>query len=92
MALLEGTALTILLAALGIILVAGVITFEVINEKLKNRDFFRAKILKQSETLGIRVVFIELEDDYGNSVDEIKLASVEGVDVINDTCIYKNEL
>lgn len=92
MALFEGAALAAALAALGIILIVGIITLAVIRERLKNKDMFKAHIKKQSETLGVTVIHIDLEDSYGNSIDEVKLASVDGANVTTGTVIYKSEL
>ena len=46
MALFEGAALAAALAALGIILIVGIITLSVIRERLKNKDMFKAHIKK----------------------------------------------
>ena len=92
MAFITGATLAALLAAAGIILIVGIITYQVIKEKLRERDFFKATITKQSKTLGVPVVTINIEDNYGNSVDELKLASVDGANVSTGTKIYKSEL
>lgn len=92
MPFITGATLAALLAAAGIILIVGIITYQVIKEKLRGRDFFKATITKQSKTLGVPVVTINIEDNYGNSVDELKLASVDGVKVSTGTKIYKSEL
>lgn len=92
MALFEGAVLAAMLAAMGIILIVGIITYAVIKEKLRSKDFFKAKIKKASKTIGVPVVSINLEDVYGNSIDELKLASVDGANVTIGTNIYKAEL
>lgn len=92
MPLFEGAALAAMLAAIGIILIVGVITYAVIKEKLRGKDFFKATITNQSKTLGVPVVTIDIEDSYGNSVDELKLASIDGSNVTTKTNIYKSEL
>lgn len=84
--------ITAALAAAGIILILGVITYSVIKEKLRQRDFFKAKIKEKSTTMGVPTVTINVEDSFGNSVDEIKLASFDGVSVSTGTTIYKYEV
>lgn len=81
------------LAAMGIILIIGVITYEVIKEKLRNKDFFRAIIKERKNTaVGIPIIRIDLEDAFGNSMDQMKLASAEGIDVPIGMNIYKSQL
>jgi hypothetical protein len=92
MPLFEGAALAAMLAAIGIILIVGIVTYAVIKEKLRGKDFFKATIKNQSKTLGVPVVTINIEDNYGNSVDELKLASIDGANVTTGTNIYKSEL
>lgn len=92
MPIFEGVALAAMLAAIGIILVLGVITYAVIKEKLRDKDFFKATIKKQSKTLGVPVVTINIVDFWGNSVDELKMASIDGANVTTGTTIYKSQL
>ena len=92
MAILSGATIAALLAAAGIILVVGIITYEVIKEKLRNRDFFKALIKKRTKTAGVPVIHVELFDEFDNSVDEMKLASADGIDVSVGTNIYKSQI
>lgn len=80
------------LAAMGIILILGIITYEVIKEKLRGKDFFKATIIDKTKTVGVPVIKIDLEDAFGNSVDQMKLASTEGIDVAVSTEFYKSRL
>lgn len=80
------------LAAMGIILILGIITYEVIKEKLRGKDFFKATIIDKTKTVGVPVIKIDLEDAFGNSVDQMKLASTEGIDVAVNTEFYKSRL
>ena len=92
MAILTSASIAAILAAAGIILVVGLITYDIIKDKLRNRDFFKALISKKAKTAGIPVVTVELFDEFDNSVDELKLASSEGIDVSIGTSIYKNQI
>lgn len=89
-----GTGIVIgILAAAGIIVIVGIITISVIKEKLRSKgDFFLATIKKRQKQLGVPVVHVDLTDLYGNSIDELKLASLDGDNVSIGQKIYKNEL
>lgn len=88
--LVGGVAAT--LAAMGIILILGIITYEIIKEKLRSKDFFKATIIEKTTTVGVPVIKVDLEDAFGNSVDQMKLASTEGINVAVGTNIYKSEI
>lgn len=92
MAIFTVGGLAAILAALGIILILGIITYEVIKEKLRSKDFFKATIKEKTTTMGVPVIKIDMEDVFGNSVDQMKLASAEGIDVAVGMNIYKSQL
>ncbi len=81
-----------ILAAMGIILIIGVITYEVIKEKLRNRDFFKATVIEKKKTVGVPVIKINIEDAFGNSIDQMKLGSTEGIEATVGMNIYKSQL
>lgn len=69
-----------ILAAAGIILVAGFLTYYKLRQALKERysNFWLARIREKSSTAGIPVVEVSVEDLYGNTISTDKFASLDG--------------
>lgn len=74
-------ALVAALAALGIFLVLAFLSVLKLVEKLKNKhdDFFKAKIKKRYETMGVDVIDIEVQDVFGNTISEESYAGLDGI-------------
>lgn len=72
-----------ILAAAGIILVAGYLTISLLRSKLieRHNNFWIGRIKDKYETVGVPVVEVSVEDLYGNTIGTEKFASLDGCSV-----------
>lgn len=74
-------ALVAALAAIGIFLVLSFLTIAKLVEKLKEKhsDFFKARIKRRYETMGVDVIDVDVQDVFGNTISEEKYAGLDGI-------------
>ncbi len=84
------------LAAIGIVLVLGYLTYDKIKEKISNShsDFFKAKITKKYTTMGVDVIDVQIEDICGRTISNESYAGLDGIssDLYTNSVVYKNLL
>lgn len=69
------------LAAIGIVLILGFLSYDKLVQKLRDShsDFFKAKIKKNYTTMGVEVIDVKVEDVFGRTIADESYAGLDGV-------------
>lgn len=69
------------LAAIGIVLVLGFLSYDKLLSKLRDShsDFFKAKIKRNYSTMGVEVIDVQVKDIFGHIISDESYAGLDGV-------------